>query len=387
MKLLIIMALTACFHTPAKSVSEASDALNSFAFRFYSELEAGESGTDRFVSPLSASLALSLLNTGAQGATEKEIVKALGFDCETGGMNERIQELVAGILSADEGTTLEIANSLWASGDISLKEKYLADASKYFDAEVRNLDFKAPGAAGEINAWVDAKTHGCIRNIIDKADPGMLLALLNAVYFKGEWADEFTSGKDDRFRTIDLQESPVRMMQRSGRYAYCEDEKFKMIEIPYGNGSFVMDVILPCDEDPSHFSEEITALDLDEWNSLTGALKSQTVRLYLPKFKMEYEIDLEGCLNSLGIRRAFTSKADFSGISTTPLMVSKVKQKAFVDVTETGTEAAAVTFIGMKATSAGPSERPVIFRADRPFVFAIREKESGVIIFLGQKVK
>ena len=381
------MALVACIPSSKKTQDEAVAALNSFAFKFYSELEAENPGTDRFVSPMSASIALSLLTSGSEGATEKELVKALGFNCDKGGMNEQVAALLDGILAADSGTTIEIANSLWASGLIELKDSYVQDAEKYYKAEVRNVDFASAGAAREINAWVDSKTHGCIKNIIDRPDPDMLLAILNALYFKGKWAEDFDQARSDRFNAMDGSVSDIMMMSRTDHYKYAADKDFRMIEIPYGNGNFVMDVLLPVDENPAGFGEALAKLDAKEWNSLVGSLQNERVRLSLPKFKMEYDITLDNCLNALGIQKAYTPKADFSGISKTPLMVSTVRQKAYVDVTETGTEAAAVTIIAMKATSVGPAYQPIVFRADRPFVFAIREKSTGAILFLGQKVK
>ena len=385
--LFMALALSACFcHKPKESSDKIVGEVNAFAFDFYSSIQNGAEGKDCFVSPVSASVALSLLTSGAEGKTADEIHKALGIKAGNREMNEFCLALCSKLLDADPETTIEIANSIWADKRISLKRNYVETSSKYYDASVRNVDFTNRETVVRINEWCSEKTHGCIESIVEELDPNTLLALINALYFKGEWSDKFRDAEDDRFRTIDGKRSAIKMMSRTDSYFYSEDSRFRMVEVPYGNGAFVMDFILPVEDEPEAFSQASGALDVKQWNSLVSALAPTEVRVQIPVFKMEYTADLIPVLQNMGINLAFTPKADFSGISDTPLMVSQVIQKAFVDVNEKGTEAAAVTFIGVKMTSAGP-DRTIHFRADRPFLFAIRETSTGAILFLGQKVR
>lgn len=362
---------------------------NDFAFRMYRQLETEQPGTTRFVSPFSASTALSLLTAGADGETASELCSVLG--CE-GMTPEQLNALCARqaivLEAADKGVAMETANSVWAEGFLRIKKKYLRDASKYYDAVVKTMDFNDPATADAINGWCSDKTHGKIAEIVDRLAPGTVMALLNAVYFKGRWQfGEFPETIDDTFRCIDGRETPVTMMLRTRKFGYAADDCFEMVELPYGNGAFVMDILLPRNDVNRTFSSAVMHLDCKRWNALCHSLKITRVQLEIPKFRMEQETDLCDCLQAMGIRKAFTESAGFSGISRTPLCVGTVRQKAFVEVNETGTEAAAVTYIGVKTTAFRPEPDPVVFRADRPFVFVIREKNSGTILFIGQKTE
>lgn len=361
-----------------------SDA-NAFAFDLYKVMEFDKPGGNRMISPMSASLALSLLSSGAREKTAEEILGALGFDCSTEEMCSFYKHLMAELLKVDPSTTLESANSIWSSKLINLQKSFIKSADKYFDAEVRNVDFSSPATKNAINSWCSEKTHGCIKSIVDELDPNTMVAILNALYFNGKWEKEFEHSHTGSFMSVDGKAKDVEMMTRTLDVRYTEDASFKMAEISYGNGAFALDIVLPVKDDPKDFPAAVRKMSALEWFSLTANLERTKAAVELPAFKMECEYDLIPYLKSLGIEQAFTSDADFSGISDTPLFVSEVRQKTYIDVNKKGTEAAAVTYIGMKMTSAGP-ETVIPFRVDRPFIFAIREVSTGAILFLGQKV-
>lgn len=401
MNLMIVtlaIALTACRKekpaelAPAKPIilteqeSVILKDVNVFTFDLYREMGCAKPGKDMTISPLSASLALSLLSTGARNVTADEITGALGFDCGAEDISSFYNHLMTEMLDVDPSTTLESANSIWADKRLELQKDFVKSADKYFKAEIRNVDFTSAGTTGKINAWCSEKTHGKIKTIVDQVDPNTLVALLNAMYFNGKWRNKFDGSHSGTFRCADGRTANAEMMTNKLTCSYSEDGKFRMVELAYGNGAFAMDIVLPVDENPEKFSSYSTAMTGSEWDNLTSGLVRRSVQIELPSFKMECEYDLIPYLKSLGINLAFTGDADFSGISEVPLYVSDVKQKTFINVGKEGTEAAAVTYIGMKMTSAGPEET-VSFIADRPFIYAIRETSTGAILFIGQKTE
>lgn len=360
--------------------------VNTFAFDLYKNMEWTGAAENGMISPLSASLALSLLSTGARSQTAEEIISALGFDCSAEEMSAFYRHLITELLKIDPSTTLESANSIWSGKQIELQKDFVRSADKYFSAEIRTVDFSKPETKKAINSWCSEKTHGCIKSIVDQLDPQTLVAILNALYFNGKWNKEFKNSHPDVFRCADGGEADIEMMTRKISCNYAEDDNFRIAELTYGNGAFAMDIVLPVDENPANFSDAVKKMSAQEWFSLTSQMYRQSVSIEIPSFKMECEYDLIPCLKALGIKSAFTQDADFSRISTTPLFVSEVRQKTYIDVNKKGTEAAAVTYIGMKMTSAGPG-MDIPFRVDRPFLFAIREVSTGAILFLGQKTR
>lgn len=354
--------------------------INGFAFRLFGKISATTPQEDVFVSPFSAATALSLLNEGASGETASEINGLLGMDFNLSLSDE--------IRRADPSTTFESANSLWIGKGISAKCCYVRKAKKEYGAEVSKADFGSQTGVDSINDWCSRKTHGKIERILDSAEPSTRMMLINALYFNGEW--EFSESpvlRSEDFRTIGGADVRKTMMYKTDEFMYSEDDMFRMVEIPYGNKSFSMYVLLPKDESPEGFSNAASRISAERWNNLLSKMERVRVRLAIPKFKMEYSIELNDILSELGMKKAFTPSAEFPGISRTPLMVSYVKQKTYLDVNERGTEAAAVTAIAMKMTSVGPGNDPIEFIANRPFLFSIREAGTGAVLFIGQKVK
>jgi serpin B len=247
------------------------------------------------------------------------------------------------------------------------------------------LDFSDPAAADIINGWVSLKTHGKIEEIIEPPiNPLTVMFLINAIYFKGTWTYEFDKENtiDCPFYTMDGSETNCRMMFIKSDFLYYENDKVRVIDLPYGDGLFNMAVLLPAPGiDINTFIGQLTE---EDWNMWMDNLTEHTVNLFLPKFELEYEITLNSVLNTLGMGIAFRPfEADFSNINDRPdLHISKVKHKTYVKVDEEGTEAAAVTVVEIGITSLPPGE--VTMRVNRPFVFVIHENHSNTVLFMGK---
>ena len=365
-----------------KAEREISDASNQFGFDVYHKIYKGD---NMLISPLSLSLALSMATNGAEGKTAEEMLSTLGFaGQDKDALNSYYQKMISALLDADPETTFEVANSIWANESIGIKQSFTDVTKEYYSSEVYPADFKTQATVDKINQWCSDKTHGKIPTILDGPDPNLVMALINALYFKGTWAFDFDDKvKKEDFTTLSGSKSKVEMMTAK-LSSYAEYDGFSMVSLPYGNGSFCMDVILPPkDED---FGEAIKRLDASTFQSLLRTLSEADVNLKFPKFTFDYQAQLNDALIDLGMPLAFTPSADFSAMAAKPLMISMVKQKTFIDVNEKGTEAAAVTFIGFLTTAYRPEPRTVDFFANRPFLFTIRETSTGAVLFMGQKV-
>lgn len=370
--------------TLTKAEREINTASNQFGFDVYHKIYAGN---NILISPLSLSLALSMATNGAEGKTAEEMLSTLGFAGQAkDDMNSYYQKMISALLEADPKTTFEVANSIWANESIGIKKSFTDVTKKYFSSEVYPADFSEQATVDRINKWCSDKTHGKIPTILDGPDPDLVMALINALYFKGTWAFDFDEKvKKEDFTTLSGSKSKVEMMTAQ-RESYAEYDGYGMVSLPYGNGAFTMDVILPPkDED---FAKAVARFDASTFMALAASSRPAKVNLKLPKFTFDYTTTLNDALQALGIKAAFNgSDADFSAMAEKPLMISMVKQKTFIDVNEKGTEAAAVTFIGFVTTAYRPEEPPTVdFFVDRPFLFVIREISTGAVLFMGQKV-
>ncbi len=354
---------------------------SSFAFGLFQDIAAYDESDIVFISPLSASIALSMTAAGAEGATQEEMLRTLGF----GGLS--VKDLnaynrgIIDLLSSDpEGVELNVANSLWVSDRFTLKSRYIRTAGSEYSAMVSNLDFSDPASPSVINRWCAENTAGRIDKMIENIDPATQMYLLNALYFKGMWTTPFDAAntRKDIFHG-NRRDSEVEFMHRTASFPYYIGPEGALLELPYGEGSFVMDIFLPAEGVSAE--EFASGLDGEALSTLTGLLQTDRIKVTLPKFKAEYETSLNATLQRLGMRDAFTPSADFSGMSKEPLMISEVKQKTFIEVNEEGSEAAAVTSVAVMRTSLAPE--PLEFRVDRPFVFLIRERTSGTVLFMG----
>ena len=340
-----------------------------------------------FISPLSVSLALSMTAYGARGTTEQEMIATLGFGNATRDqVGDYYKKMIPALIDADDRTTFEVANSIWVKNQIRLKDDYCNGVKNYFSADVFSKDFSSSGFIAEINNWCSDKTHGLIKNPADNLNPDVVMALVNALYFKGKWAGEFNKATNGKFTALNSSSVDAKMMSKTGSYFYSSSGGYSMVSIPYGNGAFVMDVILPAESGANAFAAAVAGLDWETYSALINFGSVENVCITMPAFKMEYSAELQDYLAAMGMSAAFGNSADFSGMSDAWLCIDQVIHKTLVDVDEKGTEAAAVTIVGMRKNSANLSET-IYFTADRPFIFAIRETSTNALLFVGQKVK
>ncbi|MGD0037092.1 MAG: serpin family protein, partial [Bacteroidota bacterium] len=293
------------------------------------------------------------------------------------------------LTTLDASVTFQNANSIWYNDGFPVLSNFLTVNKNYFDAEVDSLDFTLPSAAQTINSWVNTKTNGKIPTIIDPTKPPSgIMFLINAIYYKGTWTYKFdTSGtKDASFTCADGSIATCKLMSQEDTYAYYEDSSVQAIDLPYGDRSFSMTVVLPAAG--ISIDQFASALTQAQWNTIINKLDSAKVDLYLPKFTLNFSKSLKDELKALGMGIVFDpSRADLSHISSkVGLVVSDVLHKTYVDVDEEGTEAAAVTAIIFTTAVIGGQPKINIMRIDHPFIFAIREHQSGTVLFIGKVV-
>jgi serpin B len=357
---------------------------NEFAFKLFKTITGNEEKENVFISPLSASIALSMTANGAAGSTREEMRSVLGFkDYSMEEMNEYYRKLVKGLLAVDHSTTLGIANSIWVKEGFEVKQPFIDLNKDMYDAEVRNLDFGSPQAVNTINRWCSDKTNKRITKVLDKIGPDARLFLINALYFKGAWTSKFDKRNtvSGDFTTVSGRKNKAEMMRQECNTLYATDEGLQIVELPYGNEAFGMTILLP--EKGQDIDNVTGRLTPENWKEWTRQLSACTIDIKLPKFKLEYSRDLIEDLMKMGMTVPFGNSADFSNMSDAGLCIGMVKQDAFVEVNEEGTEAAAVTIVGMDLASAGEPQ-VIPFHVDRPFIYIIKEKSTGAILFMGK---
>jgi serpin B len=324
-----------------------------------------------------------MLYNGASGETRTEMAEALGMaDFSDTEINEYYQKMSQALLKIDPLTDISIANSIWYREGFPVKQSFIDINQKYFDAVVKSLDFNKPDAADIINKWCADKTKNRIEEIIKPPIGGdVAMYLINALYFKSKWQFEFDKKdtKQDDFTKANGQTKKVNMMEQSTDLPYYADQHLQCVEMPYGNQAFSMVVILPAHN--SNIDQLIEHLDNSTWQNIVENLHERGVRLRLPRFKIECELPLVKPVQNAGMKRIF--RGGFANISDVPLLVSDIIQKTFVEVNEAGTEAAAVTVIEMFVTSIGGGGA-IPFIANRPFLYLIKEKSTGAILFIGR---
>jgi serine protease inhibitor len=361
---------------------------NDFGFDLYKHLQEREGNL--FFSPASISTALAMTYAGAGGETKKQMGDVLHFDRPNSETISGFSTLTS-ILNSDEpGYRLNMANRLWAQKGHRFEQPFLTITRERFKAELEPLDFaESEEARRAINSWVEKQTSGKIQDLIG---PGVLnsmtrLVLTNAIYFKGAWQEPFwkDATKDAPFRFAKDKQVYVPMMRITEDFGYAESDTVDLLELPYGGNEISMVILLPKDVDGlSKLEAQLTPETVRSW---TSKLRNRKVQVYFPKFKMTSEFTLSDTLRTMGMPLAFSNQADFSGISADEaLKISEVVHKAFVDVNEEGTEAAAATGVILAPTSAISPTKPPVFRADHPFVFLIRDNRTGAVLFLGRIV-
>lgn len=373
-------------------MSEIVKGNNHFATDLYAHLKDKTSG-NLFFSPYSISTALAMTYAGAAGETRRQMAQVLHFTVSEQELHQAMARLRENLLvDSKKGYQLRVANRLWGQKGYEFLPEFLQTTRSGYGAELGVLDFAqaTEPARREINAWVEQQTEEKIKDLLAPGvlDPSTRLVLTNAIYFKGNWQEQFEKDatEDAPFHVSADREVTVPMMHQTERFGYRAADGLQILEMPYAKGELSMLVLLQKEiEGLPRLEKKLTQANLQEW---TKGLRRQKVIVYVPRFKMTSQFGLKDTLQAMGMRLAFEpGKADFSGMSRSDeLFISAVIHKAFVDVNEEGTEAAAATGVAVAATAAPVQEEPPVFRADRPFVFMIRDNRTGSIVFMGRVV-
>jgi serpin B len=359
---------------------------NDFAFSLFKRVQSGHS-KNIFISPLSVGLALGMTLNGAEGATKTGILNAIQFDgLVPADVNQAYHDLTGLLISMDRTVEMRLANSVWYKNIYTVKSEFSSIVKDFYDGKAEGLDFTSPSAKDVINGWVEDKTNHRIKNLIESISSDDVMFLINAIYFKGDWTNQFDKfmTKKDEFIREDGSTEQVDMMYSKGvKLSFFANNQLSLLDIPYGNGQFNMTILLP--NNTKTVASILQNLGSDSITYWLDRAEPRTPILEMPKFKMEWKNLLNEPLSDMGMSIAFSDNASFPYLFENPLSlkVSKVIHQSFIEVDEVGSEAAAATVVGIATTSIG---LPVLdhIKINRPFIFMIREKHSGVILFIGQ---
>ncbi len=382
----------ACIPQPAGITPISDDiinGLNGFSFDIFNLMNEN-SKNNEFISPLSISSALAMTYAGAEGITAQQMREAVNFGPQRYEFHYFYGKMLDSLTKSDGDFEINIANAVWVQETFPLLSEYIKTVRKEYKSESQELNFiKAPEKSRKtINDWVEDKTNERIKNLIPKgvieADTRMILT--NAVYFNAEWLNYFNEKltRQEPFYGYGKVEQQCEMMYQRNHYAYSKTGTLEILEIPYKGNKYSMMILLP--RDLLGLKDQIENMNMDILEKHDQTKEWEDVMVYLPKFKLETDYELKPPLTALGMKEAFTDMADFSGMTgKKDLKISSVIHKAFIEVDERKTEAAAATAVVMKLTAAAPVQTsPIEFRADHPFMFLIRHNESGIILFMGQ---
>ena len=355
---------------------------NDFAFSLFKEIAQAETENNFMISPVSASLALGMVYNGAAGETQEAFSNVFNYGNTTLEETNLVnQNIIDNLTYTASGTTFDIANSLWISNSFPVKETFLEANKTYYFAEVQNKNFEDPKTLKAINNWVSNKTNGKIPHVLNNVDPNTVLYAINALYFKSDWKFRFNP-EDTKPQPFHLDNGTIKqvdMMSMEQDLKYSSNIMFSSVELPYKNDKYTMTLMLP--HTNKTVDDMVAMMTIENWIEWKNNYHVQSLKITMPKFTFSYKKQLEDPLTNLGLGIAFSENADFSGISDTKTKISFVLQKTFIDVNEKGSEAAAVTAVGVGVTSVtGPKP----FLLNRPFIFAITEKETGSICFMGK---
>jgi len=366
------------------SEKEVLASSENFGLKIFQELAMAERETNIFISPLSISMALSMTINGANTSTYDAIQNTLGLgNLSLEDINQSNKDLTQLLIGLDNKVKFSIANSIWFRNSFTFKQDFIQRNTNYYQAEVRPADFDNPETVNLINSWINGKTNGKIKEVLDSIDPSTVMYLINALYFKGDWQAKFDPNKTTSRPFYDLmgREISCEMMDKTGLIEFYEEEDFQAADLLYGSGHFSMTILLPSHD--KNITDMITTITSDKWSTITDGFQETEMQLIMPKFKTEYKRKLKEILTMMGMEVAFTDNADFTGMREEgQLLINDVIHKTFVEVNEEGTEAAAVTVVDVGVTSAPPPLPRMVL--DHPFVYVIRERETGTILFIGQ---
>ena len=373
--------------------AEAVKGSNAFAIDLYRQLRAQPGNL--FFSPESISTAFAMTYAGARGQTATEMQNVFHFTLPPDRLHPAMGALLSAMNAQHKGYELRVADGLWAQQDAQFLPSYLKLTKDDYGAGFHRVDFKTSPEAvrAAINQWVEKQTNDKIQNLIGPGvlTPATRLVLTNAIYFKGDWLAPFEKAdtQSEEFHTSSAQFVMVQLMHHTGSYSYYDGGTFQALELPYTGNELSMVVLLPKQIDglPA-LEKDLTAASAGDW--LQKLEPADKVILSFPRFTMTQQFELSGVLSQLGLSQAFTASADFSGMTGKPgFTISAAVHKAFIDVNEQGTEAAAATSIIMRATAVRvpfPEPPPIVFRADHPFLFLIRNTQSGAVLFMGRVI-
>ena len=365
---------------------------NNFAFDLFKTIS-GESGDQDniFISPLSASLALTMTMNGADGETYEEMRRVLGYDnADREDINITCKALIDELYNLSGGVEFNLANSIWLNQQFTLQDSFQKLNTNYFRALIESLDFsKSRECTDTINDWVEEQTRNRIQNLVKPGDIDAmtLMLLINAIYFKADWKYQFDpeETREQPFDLLNGSTAPCQMMEMKGKFAYYVDDHLQAVDLPYANEHYSMTILLPYRAE--NIESLLQDLNTTELNRLLAEMSKDSVNLSMPKLELEYEKSLKPALQSMGMLQAFQGQADFSKMvqeRDSGIFISEVRQKSFLKVEETGAEAAAATVVIMELTSIGGGSDDIYMRVDHPFLFFIRENRTGAILFAGK---
>jgi serpin B len=375
--------------SPPPSSAPANNAGHEFDVALYRQL--ARTPGNHFVSPYSLAAAFALVYPGARGVTASEIAGVIGFNSDQAAATAESAALARRFAGETGGSQIDIANAAWVERTMALAPDYSRAISEDLGATIESVDFirNQTAALARINAWTARATHDRITEILTMPDPSRRLVLTNAIYFKGDWSDQFKASdtQDGPFHAIGGEVS-ARLMRQVTYSSYLETDAFQAAEFEYDQGAFALAVFLPRERSTlAAFEQDLTAARLDDWLSRLATAERARLDVVLPKLELRTNYgELAGTLRAMGMRQAFVEGADFSGIAATSLMISAVIQKTYLNIDEKGTEAAAVTAVDIVVTSArrDPEAPPIEFHCDRPFFVVLRHKPSNAVLFLGR---
>jgi serine protease inhibitor len=357
-------------------------ATGGFAFNLLRAETTRQPDSNVFLSPLSASAALGLTANGAAGTTLAAMQTVLGLEGQSmASMDTAYQTLFALLTTLDPNVDITVANAVWYDPRLSILPGFATRSQTFFNAPVTALDFSSPAAVGTINTWVDHSTGGKIPTLLASIPPTWRVFLSDAVYFSAPWRQAFDASNTHTatFYLASGATAPITLMDGHDSVAVAATAAYAAVDLPYGGGAFRMTIVLPA----TGVSVDAVTADLASggWSSLIASLQPTVMEVKIPKIQLAWQDHLNTALTSMGMGVAFTDLADFSQLTTTPVEISDVVQKTYVSVDEHGTTAAAATGVGIS-----PTVVQVPFVVDRPYVFAIRERLSGTVLFTGRIV-
>jgi serine protease inhibitor len=354
-----------------------------FAFDIFKKLHNDAPAENMFISPFSISTALTMTVNGANGQTFGDMRNTLKInDLGMPDVNGSYKQLLEVLPALDPQTKLKLANSIWPQLDYPVLQSFLDLNKEFFNSEVVPVDFKDPAVIGKVNQWVEDNTNGLIKETLQELPSGVVMLLINAIYFKGAWQTEFDA-QNTHPADFHTAAGPVQvdmMHIPESDFAYFSNEMFQMIDLPYGDSIFSMTILLP--KEGHTVNDVINQMNAANWKTWLAGFQTQPVQLFMPKFKMEYGVKLKRPLSDLGMGVAFSDFADFTKmIDGGGVKIDDVIHKAFVEVNEEGTEAAAVTVVIIIETSVG--SMPTV-NVNKPFVFVIRDNRTNSLLFMGK---